>query len=91
MDSQVKFPLVAAGSFDLILRLPRNRENQKIWDFAAAVRVVEEAGGVVTDLRGERLRFDAGIDLPNPGGLIASNGALHASALEAVGATGSSG
>ncbi|MGH2606469.1 MAG: inositol monophosphatase family protein, partial [Anaerolineales bacterium] len=84
MDSQVKYALLAAGEFDLILRLPRRVEKQKIWDFAAGVCIVEEAGGVVTDLEGNRLRFDSGVDLPNPPGVIASNGRLQAAALAAV-------
>lgn len=84
MDSQVKYVLLAAGEFDLVLRLPRRAEKQKIWDFAAGVCIVEEAGGVVTDLEGDRLRFDSGVDLPNPPGVIASNGRLQAAALAAV-------
>ncbi len=84
MDSQVKYALLAAGEFDLILRLPRRAERQKVWDFAAGVCIVEEAGGVVTDLQGDRLRFDSGVDLPNPAGVIASNCRLQAAALAAV-------
>lgn len=84
MDSQVKYALLAAGECDLVLRLPRRAEKQKIWDFAAGVCIVEEAGGVVTDLEGDRLRFDSGVDLPNPPGVIASNGRLQPAALAAV-------
>lgn len=84
MDSQVKYALLAAGEFDLILRLSRRAEPQKVWDFAAGVIIVEEAEGRVTDPEGDPLRFDAGVDLPNPAGVIASNRRLHAAALAAV-------
>jgi 3'-phosphoadenosine 5'-phosphosulfate (PAPS) 3'-phosphatase len=84
MDSQAKYGLLAAGVFDLILRLPRREEQEKIWDFAASDLIVREAGGVVTDLRGDRLRFDQGTVLPNPSGVIAANPVLHADVLLAV-------
>jgi 3'(2'), 5'-bisphosphate nucleotidase len=84
MDSQAKYGLLAAGVVDLILRLPRREEPEKIWDFAASDLIVHEAGGVITDLRGDRLRFDAGALLPNPSGLIATTPNLHRVVLEAV-------
>jgi 3'(2'), 5'-bisphosphate nucleotidase len=84
MDSQAKFGLLAAGVFDLILRLPRREEPEKIWDFAASDVIIHEAGGMVTDLSGNRLRFDAGALLSNPSGLIATTPDLHPIVLEAV-------
>lgn len=84
MDSQAKFGLLAAGVVDLILRLPRREEPEKIWDFAASDLIVHEAGGVITDLRGNRLRFDGGSLLSNPSGLIATTPGLHPLVLEAV-------
>ncbi|MEX0788610.1 MAG: inositol monophosphatase family protein [Anaerolineales bacterium] len=84
MDSQAKFGLLAAGAFDLILRLPRREEPEKIWDYAASDVIVHEAGGVVTDLHGNRLRFDSGAILPNPSGLIATSPNLHPLVLGAV-------
>lgn len=47
-----------------------------VWDLAAVQPIVEEAGGRLTDSRGER-RIDAG-------SAISSNGHLHAILLEAV-------
>lgn len=86
LDSQAKYALLAAGVYDLILRLPRREEPEKVWDFAAPDLIVREAGGVVTDLTGDRLRFDGGALLSNASGLIATNPALHRVVLEAVGA-----
>ena len=87
MDSQAKYAVLAAGKGDLMLRLlspakPNYRE--KIWDQAAGSLVVEEAGGRITDLRGEKLDFTAGRTLDNNRGILASNGHLHLAALEAL-------
>ncbi len=45
------------------------------WDWAAGALLVEEAGGRVTDLRGDRLSG-------RPGGFLATNGRLHDAAVE---------
>jgi 3'(2'), 5'-bisphosphate nucleotidase len=87
MDSQAKYAVLAAGKGDLMLRLlspakPNYRE--KIWDQAAGSLVVEEAGGRITDLCGERLDFTVGRTLDNNRGILASNGHLHLAALEAL-------
>ena len=47
------------------------------WDFAAGRLIVEEAGGRVTDCAGDPLRLGRT-------GVLASNGVLHAAALEIV-------
>ena len=47
------------------------------WDYAPFVILVEEAGGVACDIRGEP-RFDSG-------SLLVSNGRLHSQALAALG------
>lgn len=87
MDSQAKYALLAAGQGELLLRLlspdkPNYRE--KIWDQAAGMLVLEEAGGKLTDLQGKRLNFTTGRTLANNRGILASNGILHASALQAL-------
>lgn len=85
MDSQAKHAVVAAGHAELILRLPARRDYQeKIWDQAAGMLVIEEAGGRVTDLRGAALDFSAGRTLTRNDGVVASNGCLHARVLEVI-------
>jgi 3'(2'), 5'-bisphosphate nucleotidase len=84
LDSLAKYALLAGGRADLILRLPRDRSAEKIWDFAAGVFLVEEAGGRVTDGHGASLRFDVGLELPDAPDIVASNGALHSHALLAL-------
>lgn len=61
--------LVAAGQFDAYYESPL-----KVWDVAAGVLLVLEAGGRVTDLEGGRP------DLFHPS-ILASNGAIHAAML----------
>lgn len=91
MDSQAKYAVLAAGGGELLLRLlspdkPDYRE--KIWDQAAGSLVLEEAGGRITDLRGNHLDFTTGRELINNRGLLASNGSLHATALQALNSLG---
>lgn len=54
MGSSLKFCLVAEGAADFYPRTVPTME----WDTAAAQCVVEEAGGAVTTLDGERLRYN---------------------------------
>lgn len=87
MDSQVKYALLAAGGADVLLRLPSPRSpdyREYIWDHAAGSLALEEAGGCVTDTAGEPLDFATGRKLAHPHGVLASNGHLHAVALEAL-------
>lgn len=87
MDSQAKYAVLAAGGGDLLLRLlspakPNYRE--KIWDQAAGSLVVQEAGGMITDLDGKALDFSTGRSLANNRGILASNAVLHPAALQAL-------
>ena len=85
MDSQAKYATVAAGEADVYLRLPtKTGYFEKIWDHAAGVLVVEEAGGTVTDLHGAPLNFSLGRDLRQNRGVIVTNGPLHGMVLSAV-------
>jgi 3'(2'), 5'-bisphosphate nucleotidase len=87
MDSQAKYALMADGKGDLLFRLvphtaPGYREY--IWDQAVGSLIVQEAGGVVTDLTGKALDFSQSPRLVNNLGVLASNGVLHPAALEAL-------
>lgn len=66
MGSSLKFCLVAEGAADVYPRLGPTSE----WDTAAAQAVVEAAGGVVTDLEGQRLRYNRGPQVLNPHFLV---------------------
>ena len=80
LDSQAKHALVAAGQGDIFMRLlPKSNPDyeEKIWDAAAGVIAIEEAGGRATDLRGKELDFSAGKTLAKNRGVLATNGWLH--------------
>lgn len=85
MDGQTKQVLLAAGSAELVMRIPPDRGyREAIWDAAAGARLVEEAGGRVTDLDGLPLDFTTGRHLLRNTGLVASNGLLHGVVLNVV-------
>ena len=62
MGSSLKFCLVADGSADLYPRVGPTME----WDTAAAQCILEEAGGSVTDLNGDPMKYNKPV-LRNPG------------------------
>lgn len=72
----LRLGMVADGRADLVATVRWGNE----WDVAAAVLLVEEAGGTVTDAFGRPISFNA----PDPKsfGLIASTPAIHAEAVE---------
>jgi len=83
-DSQCKYAVVARGEASIYLRLPRDTTyREKVWDHAAGVVVIEEAGGRVTDLDGNALDFSKGRLLGNHRGIVATNGAIHEQVLDA--------
>jgi 3'(2'), 5'-bisphosphate nucleotidase len=85
IDSQCKYAAVARGDASIYLRLPTRADYQeKIWDHAAGWMVVKEAGGEVTDVRGQPLDFSLGRTLRNNKGVVATNGKLHADVIAVV-------
>lgn len=62
MGSSLKICLVADGSADIYPRLGPTSE----WDTAAAQAVVEIAGGQMTNIDGEAIRYNRKADLLNP-------------------------
>lgn len=91
MDSQAKYAVLATGHGEYYLRLlsaKRPDYREKIWDQAAGSLLVEEAGGKVTDLHGNKLDFSAGRTLANNRGILASNQHLHPQAVKALSSIG---
>ncbi len=87
MDSQAKYAAVAAGYAALYLRLPSPKTpnyREKIWDHAAGVLLVEEAGGRVTDMYGKPLDFSQSAKLEQNQGVVVSNGAIHTPVLNCL-------
>jgi len=78
LDSQAKYAVVARGEAELYLRLPTLAGyRERIWDHAAGVVVLEEAGGRVTDVDGRDLDFSLGSRLEANRGVVVSNGRFH--------------
>jgi len=88
MDSQCKYAAIARGDADVYLRLPtRPGYQEKIWDHAAGMLAVAEAGGRVTDINGQPLDFSQGQTLKNNQGVVASNLHTHDAVLQALAET----
>ncbi|MDE0482129.1 MAG: 3'(2'),5'-bisphosphate nucleotidase [Candidatus Poribacteria bacterium] len=84
IDSQAKYGIVARGEASLYIRLPNPAYpdyRECIWDHAAGLIVVEEAGGKVTDANGKSLRFLSGRRMTENRGVVATNGSLHEQVL----------
>lgn len=69
VGSSLKFCLLADGQADAYPRLAPTSQ----WDTAAAQGVLEGAGGVVLDLTGERLSYEARASYLNPSFLALAN------------------
>lgn len=87
LDSQCKYAVVARGEAGVYMRLPTREDyEERIWDHAAGVVVVEEAGGTVSDAAGRSLDFTQGRTLRRNKGVVATNGRLHADVIDAIAA-----
>jgi 3'(2'), 5'-bisphosphate nucleotidase len=74
----VKIGLITERQADLYLHLS---PSTKQWDTCAPEIVLTEAGGRLTDLFGEPLRYN-GIRIDNRNGIVATNGAAHNIVIE---------
>jgi myo-inositol-1(or 4)-monophosphatase len=72
-SAQLQLAMVAAGTLDGVL----TNVVSNPWDTVTGVHMVRLAGGRVTDLNGDPWRHDSR-------GLVASNGGIHDSLLEAA-------
>ncbi len=74
-----KLALVAAGQADATFTLTPKNE----WDIASGAALITAAGGCVTDVHGDAIRFNRkSVKVP---GLVASNGHLHAALEQLIG------
>ncbi|KAK9051740.1 hypothetical protein SSX86_028368 [Deinandra increscens subsp. villosa] len=87
--SMVKYAAIARGDAEIFMKFARAGYKEKIWDHAAGVVIIEEAGGIVTDAGGRRLDFSKGVYLQGlDRGIIACAGAsLHEKIMSAVDAS----
>jgi 3'(2'), 5'-bisphosphate nucleotidase len=90
LDSQAKYAAVASGMASAYVRLPTRADyRERIWDHAAGMLLVQEAGGCVTDVAGDPLDFSAGPTLARNRGVVATNGLLHTAVIQAIKGQGS--
>ncbi|KAG0476316.1 hypothetical protein HPP92_013157 [Vanilla planifolia] len=87
--SMVKYAAIARGDAEIFMKFSRAGYKEKIWDHAAGVVIIQEAGGVVTDAGGQPLDFSKGIYLEGlDRGIIACSGSsLHEKIIRAVDAS----
>lgn len=78
IDSQAKYAFVANGTASCYLRVPKLSRKEKIWDHAAGIVIVKEAGGGVCDFSNSELALDSE-DLEISGGIVcaANRGISH--------------
>ncbi|KAG8854329.1 hypothetical protein FRB91_003651 [Serendipita sp. 411] len=86
MDSQAKYACLARGEGGLYFRMPVKGSGykEKIWDHASGTLLVEEAGAIVSDSRGQPLNFGLGRTLGENYGVVASFKGIHSQVIEAV-------
>ncbi len=85
MDSQCKYAAVSRGQASIYLRLPtRPGYEEKIWDHAAGVIVLTEAGGSVCDTFGRPLNFSIGRTLKENKGVVATSAGVFDATVSAV-------
>ena len=65
-SAAIELAFVAAGRVDLYLE-----RNLKPWDFGAAIIIIEEAGGIITDYDGQP------VDISKPCDILAGNKVVH--------------
>ncbi|CAI5470771.1 unnamed protein product [Closterium sp. Yama58-4] len=87
--SMAKYAAIARGDAEIFMKFARGSYKEKIWDHAAGVIIVEEAGGVVTDAGGNPLDFSKGRFLLGlDRGIMATNGPeMHEQLLSTVDAS----
>jgi 3'(2'), 5'-bisphosphate nucleotidase len=87
--SMVKYAAIARGDAEIFMKFARSGYKEKIWDHAAGVVIIQEAGGVVTDAGGHPLDFSKGVFLQGlDRGIIACAGPkLHEKIIRAVDAS----
>jgi HAL2 family 3'(2'),5'-bisphosphate nucleotidase len=84
MDSQAKYGVVARGEASVYLRIPRGDYRENVWDHAAGMLIVEEAGGIVCDVDGRPLDLTTGRRMTANRGVVATPAIIHDPVIAAV-------
>ncbi|WVQ72478.1 3'(2'),5'-bisphosphate nucleotidase [Cryptococcus sp. DSM 104548] len=89
MDSQAKYTCLSRGEGGVYLRIPTKYVGgkiyeERIWDHAPGALLIEESGGICTDMWGRALNFGVGRTLKENDGIVAAGKETHRKAVEAV-------
>lgn len=86
IDSQYKYALVAENAVDFFIRLPFSSTRSYSWDHAPGAFLVEEAGGIVSDISGAPLCYNPEtLTLQNHSIILASgNRSIHEKVLQVL-------
>ena len=84
LDSQTKYAMVARGDASIYLRVPRGDYRENIWDHAAGMLVVSEAGGRVSDVEGKPFDITTGQRMTSNRGAVVTAAGIHDEVVAAV-------
>lgn len=86
VDSQYKYAMVAEGAVDFFIRYPFAISQARAWDHAPGAFLVEESGGVVSDIFGNSLNYrrEDFILENHPIILASGNAEIHRITLDAL-------
>uniref|UniRef100_A0A6T6LS05 3'(2'),5'-bisphosphate nucleotidase n=1 Tax=Rhodosorus marinus TaxID=101924 RepID=A0A6T6LS05_9RHOD len=85
-DSCCKYAMIARGQACSFIKQPKVSYVEKVWDHAAGVLILTDAGGKVTDGSGIPFDFSSGreLNLNNRGIIAAASASLHCEILQAI-------
>jgi 3'(2'), 5'-bisphosphate nucleotidase len=84
LDSQTKYAMVARGDASIYLRVPRGDYRENVWDHAAGLLIVEEAGGRVSDVEGKPFDLTTGQRMADNRGAVVTAASIHDQVVAAV-------
>jgi 3'(2'), 5'-bisphosphate nucleotidase len=84
LDSQTKYAMLARGDASIYLRVPRGDYRENIWDHAAGMLVVSEAGGRVSDVEGVPFDITTGQRMTDNRGAVVAAASIHDEVVAAV-------
>jgi HAL2 family 3'(2'),5'-bisphosphate nucleotidase len=84
LDSQTKYAMVARGDASIYLRVPRGDYRENIWDHAAGMLIVEEAGGRISDVEGKPFDITTGQRMTHNRGAVVTAAGIHDEVVAAV-------
>jgi 3'(2'), 5'-bisphosphate nucleotidase len=84
LDSQTKYAMVARGDASIYLRVPRGDYRENVWDHAAGMLIVSEAGGRVSDVEGKPFDITTGQRMTQNRGAVVTAASIHDEVVAAV-------